>query len=304
MATAVPAVDRAASILAYLKERQFDAHSLSDIAHGTGIHKATCAAILTALANHKLVSRDGDTLRYTLGPELIGLAQAYREQHRAFTIGRAEMYRLAIDVGLSCSATVVDGSDLVTVDIFGDTRPSHMPHRIGRIVPFTPPNGTVFKAWSSPEEVELWLDEAERQGGGDRDKLLAAVGAIRARGYSLGSEHDFHVELDRALKYLSEHGGEANRASVAAVVADRIRRFQDAGIDPNSDEAYYTFLLGPVFDHDGRVVMSVNLFGDPGDIRARDLKRLGPRLLETTDAITRMVGGVRPPDFAAQHGGL
>lgn len=302
MATPVPAVDRAAAVMTYLSERQFSAHSLTEIARGAGINKATCSAILTALAAHALVERDDDR-RYSLGPQLLRLAHAYREQFRAFILGREEICRLSIDVGLSCSATVVDKGQLVTLDIFGDTSPGYMPHRIGRIVPFTPPHGTIFKAWSSPEEIDIWLAEVERQGGGQAEQLKASVSAIRARGYSLGSEHDFDVELDRALKFLEQVGVDADGVSVASLVAAKFRDYRAAGVTEDSEDAYFNFVLGPVFGHDGSVVMSVNLFGGPGQIRRRDLDTLGPRLLATAQKITEMVGGVHPLDLAAISSG-
>lgn len=298
MATAVPAIDRAVAVLSFLRKRPFEGFTLSDIARETGVHKATCAAILTTMANHGMVSKS-EPRKYTLGPELVGLSQAYRERYPAYTIGRSEIWNLAERTGVSCSAAVVDGDEVVILDIVGDTQPAHLASRIGLRVPLVPPNGTIFKAWGTADELNPWLDAMIRDFGGDRGQHVSAISAIRARGFSLGSEHDLHVELDEALRRLASVAGDPAGIEVAMMLVDKIRNYQGFGSRPGADDEPVNYLGGPVFGRDMRVVMSVNLFGRPGQIRRADVSKLGNELLATTTKITDMIGGVRPPGYGA-----
>src|ERR1700722_14161995 len=101
MPTAVPAVDRASAVLRFLAGRPDEAIALSDVARETGVHKATCASILTVLTEQGLVTRD-DRRRYSLGPELLRLGHAYTQRFPAFIAGRRELLKLSERLGLSC----------------------------------------------------------------------------------------------------------------------------------------------------------------------------------------------------------
>src|SRR4029077_5227737 len=74
-ATSVPAVERAARILVALGNGQDEA-TLTELAGHLRIHKSTAHGILATLARHRLVSRDGVTRKYRLGPGLAALAGA------------------------------------------------------------------------------------------------------------------------------------------------------------------------------------------------------------------------------------
>jgi DNA-binding IclR family transcriptional regulator len=157
--------------------------------------------------------------------------------------------------------------------------------------------GTIFKAWGTPEEIDDWLDRMAKQFDGDRASQLAAISSIRARGYSLGSEQDFNFELEDALRRLNRQDSDRRALEVAMMVANKIRNYKDATFD-DSDHEPVNYLVGPVFDRRGRVVMSVNLFGKPKQITRRDLPRLGPELLATTEKITALIGGIHSADVA------
>jgi DNA-binding IclR family transcriptional regulator len=276
--TRVPAVDRSVLILNLLASRPYDEISLSEIARDTEIHKATCAAILIALSSSGFVTRT-DARKYRLGARLVSLNAAYLQRYRTYVEGRRDMLRL------------VDGDDMVVLDIIGDTEPSHVRHRIGARIPLLPPLGTVFRAWGPAEDILSWLDKMDNHYGGDRSTHLAAISEVRSRGYSIGGELDLHIELDNALETISDQEVDSysKQLSVAIIVADRLRNTTP---DPNGKAINY--ITAPVFGPEKGVVMSVNLFGRPGQIRHADIDRIASRLLATTESIRRKTGGVLP----------
>lgn len=292
MPTAVPALDRTMQILELLRERPSEKLTLSDISRATGIHKATCASTLNTLASYAMVRRD-ESRRYSIGSQFVGLGHAFGAQYPAFVHGREEIVRLVGRTELSCAAIVQDGADLVILDMLGNAQPAHLHMRIGMRVPLVPPVGTIFKAWTPVDELDAWVDDMHAQFGGERTEYLASITELRARGFSLGGEHDFHLELESALRRATANTTDDRVFEVAMIVADKIRNYSNA---KNGDEPVNS-VIGPVFGPDGRVVMTLNLFGELGSVRQRDLPTIAPSLLESCVRITQRAGGRLPEGF-------
>lgn len=292
MATAVPALDRTMQILEFLRQNASDRYTLSDISRATGIHKATCASTLNTLASYEMVHRD-ESRRYSVGNRFVGLSHAYASQYPAFVLGREEVVRLVARTELSCAMIVRDGADLVILDMLGNTQPAHLHMRIGMRVPLVPPVGTIFKAWSPTEELDAWIDQMHEQFGGEPADYLGAVTGLRARGFSLGGEHDIHLELESALRQVASAPSDTRVVEVAMIVADKIRNYSSAS---NGDEPVNS-VIGPVFDPNGQVTMTLNLFGQLGAIRSRHLEKIAQPLLESCARITEKAGGRLPDGF-------
>jgi DNA-binding IclR family transcriptional regulator len=292
--TAVPALDRAVQILELLRDRPYEAMTLSDIARAADIHKATCASILATMTKHGLVER-ADGRHYTLGHHLVELGHAYAQRYRPYALGRPDVVRLVADTGLSCATIVRDGEDLVVLDMVGTTAPEHLSMRVGTRVPLVPPVGTIFKAWAGPDELEAWLTAMTLEFGGERATYLGSIAALRSRGYSLGGEHDVNLELESALRRIdADRAGDDRVLEVALIVANKIRNYRDSG---RPDDEPVNSVIGPVFDHAGQVVMTLNLYGELGEIRQHDLPALTPKLLDAAARITARTGGRIPAGF-------
>jgi DNA-binding IclR family transcriptional regulator len=294
MPTAVPALDRTMQILEVLRRHTSEPLTLSDIARATGIHKATVSSTLTTMASYDLVRRD-DALRYSIGGGFVRLGHAFARQYPQFVHGREEIVRLVASTGLSCAAIARDGEDLVVLDMLGNSQPAHLYMRIGTRVPLVPPVGTIFKAWAKPDEMDAWIAAMQAEFGGERSEYLSAVTTLRARGFSLGGEHDFHLDLESALRRATRDQPDDGRVlEVAMIVADKIRNLPDL----EDDATPVNSVIGPVFGPDGQVAMSLNLYGDLGSLRHRDLPAVVPALLETCARATQRAGGRLPAGFA------
>ncbi len=93
--TPSPAVARAAEALAHLARHPTQAFTVSELARAIGTPRATCDAVLLALAADDLVVRRGDDLRYELGPACIMLGDAARLANSALSASVSEAERLA-----------------------------------------------------------------------------------------------------------------------------------------------------------------------------------------------------------------
>jgi DNA-binding IclR family transcriptional regulator len=291
MPTAVPALDRTVQILDLLSDRPLEPMTLSDIARATGIHKATCASMLNTLETYRMVHRD-ESRRYTIGSRFVALGNAYGRRYPGFVQGREELVKLAARTELSCAVIVREGEDLVILDMLGNSQPAHLQMRTGQRVPLVPPVGTIFKAWAGPDELADWIDRMQAGFGGERDAYLGAVSALRARGFSLGGEHDLQLQLDEVSRAAARQADD-RVLEVALIVADKIRNYSTA---VDGDEPVNS-VIGPVFGPDGQVVMTVNLYGTLGSVRQRDLAGITPALLETCVRVTQLAGGRLPDGF-------
>jgi DNA-binding IclR family transcriptional regulator len=291
--TPVPALDRGVSILHLLTERWDQPKTLSEISRETQIHKATCAALLGRLVAHGFVRRTPGK-SYMLGPEMVRMAFGYARRHPGFTQARQEIFGLAKRTGLGSSICVPDGDELVILDVAGDVQPTYLPTRIGRRLPFAPPLGNIFKAWSSPEEVEKWLRQMASEYDLNLDQQVSVVSVIRSRGYSLGSEQDFDIKLDAVMRRLERKDTDLTGISVALLLADKIRAYRGGQGDIDNDAGSADYIVGPVFDHRCQVTMSIQLFGAPGEIPMSKVEPLASELLAATRRITTSIGGAPP----------
>ena len=293
----MPAVDRAASILRLLTEKWDEPRTLSEISREVGIHKATCAALLGRLVAHGYVRRTPDK-SYMLGPEMLGMAFGYARRHPGFAQARQEIFDLADSTGLGCSICVPDDDELVILDVAGDVQPTYLPTRVGRRLPFAPPLGNIFRAWLPPDEIQKWLSQMADDYDLDLDQQVRVVSSIRSRGYSLGSEQDFDIKLDAVMRRLERQDTDLAGISVAMMLADKIRAYQGAQGGLDDKDRSVDYIVGPVFDHRGQVVMSVQLFGAPGQIRMSKVQAFATQLLAATRRITSSVGGSPPASSA------
>lgn len=295
MATPVPAVDRAAAILDYLSQRPQEPQSLSDTARATDIHKATCAAILGALDSHGFVSRTADK-RYAPGPALIGLAHGYAERFAGTQVGSREIHELAAKLGLSASLCVLDAEEMVIVDIAGNNqRPEHIATRIGKRFPLVPPLGTIFKVWDTPDQIQDWVSRMKDEFEIPVEKQLEVISTIRSQGYSLSGEQDFHVELSAALRRIERDDSDTRGLAVAMLLADKIRQMRsiNQSDEPEQDEPVNSIVV-PIFGPYHDVVMCLNMWGRPDEIRRRDVPELAKHLLDAAARVTAAIGGSPP----------
>jgi DNA-binding IclR family transcriptional regulator len=293
MASPVPALDRAMNIFDVLSKRPLARLTLSEISRATGIHKATCSSVLATMVSHGLIHRD-DNRRYSIGSGLVKLGYAYTQRFTPLVVGRTDVVELVAHTGLSCAVIGREDDELIILDILGNPEPAHLQMRIGNRIPLVPPVGTIFKAWAGQDELEDWLEQMSREFGGQTAAYQSAVAALRARGFSLGGEHDFNLELEAAIRRAHQQGDDVRVMEVALIVASKIRNYNSA---EGTDAEPINSVIAPVFDSSGHVITTLNLFGEFGKVRHSDLPGIVPHLLATAVRITQKSSGILPPGF-------
>ncbi|MCP4436983.1 MAG: IclR family transcriptional regulator [Actinomycetia bacterium] len=217
----VAAIERAADVLFLFARSEARTLGVTEIASTLGISKAVVHRILSSLRDRDLVTLDEETRRYSLGPAVLVLADAYRDglDHRATAV--AAMRRLSETTGETATMSVLSGGQRVYVDQVTPPVEVKMTIQVGGSYPLHAGSSSkAFLAFMPPSERRRVLD-AELPAVTDStitsaQALEADLEAIRKRGYAVS---------------LGER--EAGAGSVAA----------------------------PVFDHTGEPVMVLSVCG-------------------------------------------
>lgn len=321
MPAAVPALARGGRILAEMSSDPNRPYSAAELGNIVGIHRATAQSLLGCLAEMGMVVRDASTKLYRLGPELVRLGRASAEQYRGLDLVRRELCLLteALDVGgLAC---VRVGDEQLIVDQVGDDDPEFgLPTARAARVELIPPVGGIFYAWASIEEIEGWIARCpESTTDEDRESYRRMVTTVRARGFSIGGEVEFELQLEEVLDTLSVRSS-TSRLTAALRLADLVRREAlahrgvsgSAGGGPPANDPYtgthhrrrpgrIDHIIAPIFDSLGNVARSITLFGRPGQITDANLPIFSGPLLDAVERLTRAQHG-RWPDITARIG--
>jgi DNA-binding IclR family transcriptional regulator len=259
MARPAPAVDRAVDVLDFLADNPRDSFSLSELARRLDLNKASAHAVLNALVDRGYLLRHPVRKDYRLGPRLIAVGEAAREQYPVVEFARDEQRRLSEDIGTECVASAPIGDEMVIVDRAGPIRPISLSTAVGHRFPLVPPMGTIFLAWSTPEEVDEWLRRVEVDDD-ERERYRKALVNVRERGWSAGRDTDDYqlLEMERATEW-----------SV-------------------------TTLGAPVFDADGQVALGLFVLAFRDALTAEQVPDVAERLTKAAAAITESIHGRHP----------
>ena len=278
MARPAPAIERTVALLNFLASRPGESFSLSELSRRVGIAKPTAHAMLAALTDAGYLLRHPAEKTYTLGPALVavGAAAAAREVDLV-AYARDEMTRLADELHVEVVASAAVGDEIVILARAGEPEPFGVRLDVGHRLPLVPPLGTVFVAWSPPEEIDRWLRRVGASAtSADLDRYRAAVEAVRRRGYLVGLEPAAGNAPRPATPELVE---ELGHQEYVLLELDRAAPHRPS------------HMAAPVFGPDGCVVLALTLIGFRGQLRVERVPEIGDRLLDAARTVTKAIGG-------------
>jgi DNA-binding IclR family transcriptional regulator len=204
------------------------------------------------------------------------------------------MFGLVSRLRVGCFIAAPMGENLVVLDSLIGHEPPDLFVPPGWRMPLRPPFGSVFYAWASADVVEEWLQLIEDSTEEQTERYQRALAAVRARGYSIGGRIEIEAQLDAHLERLAM-GEHADRLAAAIQVVDLLREADRATEGtPAPDEDRRQYLIAPIFDRSGRVVMSLTLFGRPSRFGEVEFTRDVQELLAASRRVTAAIGGVEP----------
>ena len=192
------AIERAVDVL-FLFARSSGSLGVTEISKELGVSKAVVHRILTSLRERGLLSVDPESRRYALGPAVLALAAAYRDQLDVRSLALDEMRRLSAETDETATLSVRHGNRRVYVAQITPPREVKMTVPIGGSFPLhAGASSKAFLAWLSGGEIDLYLAENPLDALTEAtivavDELRAELGRIRQQGFavSLGErQHD------------------------------------------------------------------------------------------------------------------
>jgi DNA-binding IclR family transcriptional regulator len=301
--TPSPAVLRACELLRHLVEHPNRAFSVSELACAVAVPRATCDAILRALAVQRFVTRSAHDRRYELGPGCIELGEAAQIANPALRAAKVEAERVGRSLGVNVAVSVYDGHAVRVVEVFDFGPLFAVRARVGQTIPLVPPFGAVFVAWND-EDAEAWIARAgDSRDPAERDGYRRALEAIRHRGYSVSLATPMPALQDR----VETLAGAPETEHARWVRDELIRETMHTAYLPADLDAEAVMRVGqisaPVFDRSGRVAASLLVPGPDREISLSDLRVLAGRIVEAATQATHDAGGrepVRPDDSSAE----
>lgn len=229
---------------------QAPSQTLSEVAARTGLTRAGARRILLTLLTLGYVDFDGK--HYRLTARILDLGYAYLTSMPIWDLAQPVMERLSQQVGESCSAAVLEGSDIIYVLRVHTQQVVSLALSVGTRLPaYCTSMGRVLLADLPEEEARRRLEATPmrartRHTLTDVDAVLARVRQVRQQGWAMVVE-----ELEEGL------------ISLAA----------------------------PVRDRQGRVIAALNVSGQmrrTNAVAARET--LLPALRETAQEVSRLLG--------------
>lgn len=281
---------RSADIIELLCADPTSGLTLSEIAKGTGINVTSAHAVLNALAQRGYLSRKAGGKTYVLGPALITVGRAARQNQSLLAVATEYGENLRTELGTSLLINTTINNEIVTIHSSPDALGRPAPMRVGQRMPMVPPVGASFIAWSGSETAEAWLSSHSSLGDDERiGQWRQDMELIHQRGYQLtmrgldtaaaASSSD-----DIAQPDIVAEGGEQSNTPLQGF--DHFPA-QPAAIDPETPYSVL-FIFSPLFDGSGEAAFNIGLGGFPDRLSGRDVIAHAERLMATCLEIMRV----------------
>lgn len=210
---------------------------------------------------------------------------------------RGLMEELAQESGYESTIQASVDDELVILAAAGGDDPDWAgENHVGIRLPFIPPFGGIFMAWSSTSAVHEWVERRWAPTAEQRDRQVEALRAIRDAGYVVVTPIDPVVDqvLDKIFAGLAPDRDDLHR------LRSRIQELDPFYVTDVEDGSRLDvrYVGAPVFDRRGRVAVVLRLIVGRV-LSGAETKGLVSRLVESADAITALIGGRRPEPGAA-----
>ena len=186
----VQVLERAVDILQVLAE---DSRELSaaEVAERLSLHKSTIHRLLTVLDQHRLIRRNGETGRYSLGLRLFEFGTRAVRGLQLRDTSQPHLDQLARDTGETAHICVFDRTEMVSIAYAEGPRSLRMPATVGRRTPaYCSAVGKAMLAFLPKSVIDVVgsLRACTEKTLVTREALLADLRQVRIRGYAVDNE--------------------------------------------------------------------------------------------------------------------
>jgi DNA-binding IclR family transcriptional regulator len=220
MSESVRAVERALDVLMCFNKDNPEL-TMTQISEKVGIHKSTAHRLLATLESKRFVQRDPSTGTYRLGIRLFQMAYLTMEQSDLRQLALPLMRKLMEQYEENIDLTILDGSDVVFINILEGPQRVKLAAAIGQRLPaFATASGKAILAFLPEKAVRRVLDR----------------GMPRLTPATLHTKEEFFENVDSINELgfaISEHAGQPIASIAVAGPAYRLTHERMLEIGPN-----------------------------------------------------------------------
>jgi flavin reductase (DIM6/NTAB) family NADH-FMN oxidoreductase RutF/DNA-binding IclR family transcriptional regulator len=215
------------------------------------------------------------------------------EQLAVVDVARAHMNELSTKLEVECLAIARVDAEVVVIASSGAPRTGRRLTRVGTRVPFCPPGGYVFAAWSDDVSVEAWLGRHARAGHPrDLHDHRRRLALIRQRGFSLGLGGSAHHDFGSAVRSLGRAPGN-DPMGMTRLLSQLADDYEPDDLTAAASHRIRT-MTAPIFGADGSIVLALVLYGLREATTPAPMAQLTQALLQATGTVTSAIGGAAP----------
>jgi IclR family transcriptional regulator, acetate operon repressor len=185
----INAVLRAVDVLFCVAEWEDPSIGVTEVSDKLAVSKAVVYRLLSSLRAKGLVEMDESTHRYSLGPRVLALGEAYRARVDMRSTCRAEMEALVRRTDETATLSIRYGCKRTYIDQITPNRDVKMVVQIGQEFPLhAGASSKAFLAFLSPEQQQECtgdLTKLTELTVTSRDALWHELALIRERGYAV-----------------------------------------------------------------------------------------------------------------------
>ncbi|WP_010139654.1 SMP-30/gluconolactonase/LRE family protein [Oceanicola sp. S124] len=149
----------------------------------TKLPKATLYRLLGALVEFGYVKHDTRAKAYSLGNRMIELGRSSLSSFDLRSAAEHELTRLAAQLNQTVSLTVMEGQQIIYVDVRRPSNPLAVSIEVGRTLPMPDSSsGRAIMAAMPPHEMQGLLTRYDAE---EQHRILSEIAISRARGYSI-----------------------------------------------------------------------------------------------------------------------
>lgn len=204
---------------------------------------------------------------------------------RLADLARVKLEEVSSAFGVHAAASTLVGDQVIQLAWVGASGKDLETNLVGVRLPFVAPFGLLFAAWAPDAVQETWLAGADDQ---VRRTLLDDVGDARRQGWAIIPDHDTLRDIEASIAQIATDG---RLPDAVRELDTKIAQF--AGRYAALSEQRPRGVSVPVFDHTGRVVLTLTAQRLP-EMSAGKLQHCRRALIDAGDELTQLIHGARP----------
>jgi DNA-binding IclR family transcriptional regulator len=221
------------------------------------------------------------------------MGQAALSRHRVIGFARQEAATIAAQVRMNCTVSILSGEHIAIVGNSGSFLDMG-----SSATPLIPPFGSVFLAWSPPEDVDAWIARAGNISADAKAALCKGLEGVRTLGFHMTRPID-RVGLFLEFARVDGYADDASLArSVRKVMGDLGRNTPYTLTQFGAGEMILPEILAlPAFGPEEEVSLALTISGFTQPLSVQQISDYVKILRSACDRISAVGGGRTPASF-------